>query len=100
MSTMTFKRVTPHVSRIYQDGDCVGDVYRHDDILNPGSHYYVVHLFEDWRGPKRVSDRRRGPCCYLGSRQTRRLAPADRGPVASLNRRDGSKSLRLRRFRW
>ena len=57
MSNIVFKRVSPHESRIYQDGDCVGDVYRQDDILNAGAHFYVVHLFEDWRGPKRVHER-------------------------------------------
>ena len=59
MSNIVFKRVSPHESRIYQDGDCVGDVYRQDDIRTAGSHFYVVHLFEDWRGPKRVHERRR-----------------------------------------
>lgn len=58
MSNIVFKRVSPHESRIYQDGDCVGDVYRQDDILKPGYHY-VIHLFEDWRGPKRVHERTR-----------------------------------------
>ncbi len=60
MSTITFRRVSPHESRIYNaDGHHVGDAYREDDLLNPGTHYYVVHLQEDWRGPKRVRDRRR-----------------------------------------
>ena len=59
MSHVTFKRVSPHESRIYQDGDCVGDVCRMDDILRPGTPVYVIHLTEDWRGPKRVHDRRR-----------------------------------------
>ena len=59
MTDITFKRNGPHQSRIYFDGDCVGNVYRQDDILKPGSHYFVIHLFEDWRGPKRVHDRER-----------------------------------------
>ena len=29
------------------------------DILNPGEHYYVVHLDEDYRGPVRVHERSR-----------------------------------------
>ena len=37
MSHVTFKRITAEESRIYQDGDYVGDVYGHEDILNPGS---------------------------------------------------------------
>ncbi len=59
MSPVTFKRVAPHESRIYADGDHVGDVYRQDDILAPGQAFYVVHLFEDPRGPRRVHDRTR-----------------------------------------
>ena len=50
MSRITFKRMSPEEPRIYHDDDYVGDVYRQDDILNPGSHYYVVHLDEDFRG--------------------------------------------------
>ena len=56
---VAFARLTPDESRIYADGDHVGDVYRHDDILAPGSVYYVVHLHEDPRGPRRVHDRGR-----------------------------------------
>ncbi len=59
MGCVTFKRLTPHESRIYADGDHVGDVYRQDDILSPGQVFYVLHLFEDPRGPRRVHDRRR-----------------------------------------
>ncbi len=59
MSRITFKRITPRHSRIYDAADCVGNVYRHRDILNPGRHYYVVHLDEDYRGPVRVHDRSR-----------------------------------------
>ena len=60
MSHVTFKRMTPEESRIYDhDGDHVGDVYRQDDILNPGRHYYVIILDEDWRGPVRVHERSR-----------------------------------------
>ena len=57
MSRITFKRVASEQSDIYDDdGDCVGEVYRQPDVLNPGSHYYVVHLVEDYRGPVRVFD--------------------------------------------
>ena len=59
MDTITFKRVTPHESRIYAGGEHVGDVYRRDDILAPGHVFYVVHLDEDPRGPRRVHERRR-----------------------------------------
>ncbi len=60
MSSITFKRVAPDESRIYDtDGDYVGDVYAQDDILNPGSRVYVVHLSEDPRGFVRVHERSR-----------------------------------------
>ena len=59
MPSLTFKRITPHESGIYHDGDLVGEVYRHPDCLHPGSHYYVIHLDEDYRGPVRVHDRGR-----------------------------------------
>ena len=60
MGSVTFKRLTPRESRIHDaDGDHVGDVYRQDDILVPGQLYYVVHLFDDPRGPRRVHDRGR-----------------------------------------
>ena len=48
---LTFRRITPEESRIYQDGTIVGEVYRQEDILNRGRHYYVIHLSEDHRGP-------------------------------------------------
>ena len=57
MDTVTFKRITPHESRIYAGGEHVGDVYRHDDILAPGHVFYVVHLHDDPRGPRRVHER-------------------------------------------
>ena len=59
MREITFKRITPEESRIFADGDHVGDVYRQDDVLREGAHYYVVHLDEDWRGPVRVHQRHR-----------------------------------------
>ena len=60
MSRISFKRITPEESRIYDaDGDHVGDVYAQDDVLNPGRRIYVIHLGEDPRGFVRVTDRAR-----------------------------------------
>ena len=59
MRSVTFKRIAPEESRIYHDGDLVGEVRRVPDILKPRSHYYVIHLDEDWRGPGRVHERSR-----------------------------------------
>ena len=59
MCQVSFKRVTPEESRIFADGDYVGDVYRHPDILSPGAVFYVVHLEDDPRGFVRVHERSR-----------------------------------------
>ena len=59
MTGIAFEDINPHESRIYHDGDHVGDVYRQADILERGSHYYVIHLTEDGRGPVRVHERSR-----------------------------------------
>ena len=44
MTGVTFHRVAPNESRIYQDGDHVGDVFALDDPLCAGARYFVVHL--------------------------------------------------------
>ena len=59
MDRVTFKRIDPHEARIYRDGEYVGDVHRQPDVLEPGGHYYVIHLDEDRRGPVRVHERPR-----------------------------------------
>ena len=59
MSTIEFKQGTPDEWRILQDDEHVGDVYRHRDILDPRSSYFVVHVDEHPRGPVTVHDRAR-----------------------------------------
>ena len=59
MTDITFKRVAPHESRIYLDGEPIGDVYRQDDILDRGARFWVIHLDKDWHGSQRVYDRNR-----------------------------------------
>ena len=59
MTGIAFKRVAPDESRIYLDGDHVGDVYALDDPMHEGARYFVVHLSEDPRDPCRVHDRDR-----------------------------------------
>ena len=56
---IAFTRIGADEARIYQDGDYVGDVFRHVDILDVGAEFYVVHLSEDPRGPVRVHERHR-----------------------------------------
>ena len=58
MTGITFKRIAPDESRIYDGaGDHVGDVYARS--AGAGARYFVVHLEEDPRGPIRVHDRDR-----------------------------------------
>ena len=58
-STVTFTRVGANEARIHQDGEHVGDLFRHPDILEPGEHFYVIHLSDDPRGWVRVHERER-----------------------------------------
>ena len=59
MCHVNFKWVNPDEARIYQDGDYVGDVHAHDDILNLGRRVYLVLLEDDPRGWATVRDRAR-----------------------------------------
>ena len=59
MSHVTFQRVRSDESRIYADGEHVGDVYAHDDILDPTRRVYLIVLDEDPRGWTKVRDRAR-----------------------------------------
>ena len=59
MCHVTFKRVADDEARILADGEHVGDLYRHSDILAPGSVIFVVHLEDDPRGFVRVHERHR-----------------------------------------
>ncbi len=59
MSQISFKRVRPDESRIHADGEYVGDVYAHDDILIPGRRVYLILLEDDPRGWQAVHDRAR-----------------------------------------
>ena len=42
MASITYKPISQNESRIYEDGKNVGDVIRQEDIVNPGSFYYVA----------------------------------------------------------
>ena len=54
---ITFGPVVDDEVRIYLDGNFVGDIYKVESVLNPGTHDYLIHLNEDYRGWKRVTDR-------------------------------------------
>ena len=57
-SIIRFERTSDETSRIYLGSDYLGDVYADDDILRPGKRIFTIHLDFDWRGPRRVRDRR------------------------------------------
>ena len=54
MSRIEFKRRTSEESAIYDNGDLVGEVYRMESALEDEQPFYVVHLSEDPRGPRRI----------------------------------------------
>ena len=57
--TIRFKRTLPDHAHIYHGKELVGELTRQPDLLKAGSSFYVVHLFDDVRGPIRVHDRHR-----------------------------------------
>lgn len=54
-----FERIGACEWRIREDGRCIGDVNRYEDVTKPGTHVFVIHLDEDPRGPRRVKERDR-----------------------------------------
>ena len=60
MTDIVFERITPEESRVYFEGGFVGEVHRQDDILNPGSHYYMCWLDEDPPRPRAHPSSARG----------------------------------------
>ena len=55
---ITFRRSGDNEYTIVVYGENVGSVTRRIDYATPDrSYYYVVHLSEDWKGPRQVDDR-------------------------------------------
>ena len=57
--TVRFKRTLPDHAHMYHGEELVGELTRQPDLLNAGAWFYVIHLFDDMRGPVRVHDRKR-----------------------------------------
>ena len=57
--SIRFKRTLPDHAHMYHGEELVGELTRQPDLLNSGSWFYVIHLFDDMRGPVRVHDRKR-----------------------------------------
>ena len=57
VTRLEFKRTDDDEVRIYKDQTYIGDIYKDEDILNSGQHYYIIWLSDDYRGWKKVRDR-------------------------------------------
>jgi len=58
MSRVTFRRIASDQANIHdENGECIGEIYRERDILNPARHHYIAWLTEDPRGSVRIHDR-------------------------------------------
>ena len=83
-TALTFKLVAPDEVRVYRDGDYIGDIFKDEDILNPGRFHYLIWLYEDRRGWKRVTDRGGSARpSSAGSRPTRSTEPRSRHQAGS-----------------
>ena len=58
MHDVRFRRTGGHECNILVYGEVVGTVMGRPDLANPtGGRFYVVHLYDDRRGPRHVDDR-------------------------------------------
>ena len=55
---LEFHRTDEDEVSVYRDGNLIGHIYRHEDILDSGRCHYLIWLCEDYRGWKKVTDRR------------------------------------------
>ena len=56
-SIIRFVRTSDEESKILVGDDYVGDVFAYDDTFRPETRVFEIHLYDDWRGPRRVRDR-------------------------------------------
>ena len=55
---LEFHRTDDDEVSIRKDGSLIGHIYKHEDVLDSGRHFYLIWLTEDHRGWKKVTDRR------------------------------------------
>ena len=55
---LEFRRTDEDEVSVYRDGDLIGHIYRHEDVLDSGRYFYLIWLSDDYRGWKKVTDRR------------------------------------------
>ena len=54
MQSIDIDRIAPRQTRIHEDGELVGEVFRDEAGFEEEPPFHVVDLSEDPRGPKRV----------------------------------------------
>ena len=55
---LEFHRTDEDEVSIVLDGSLIGHIYRHEDVVDPDRNFYLIWLCEDYRGWKKVTDRR------------------------------------------
>ena len=79
---LRFRRTGEDQCDIVVFGQTLGTVTRRPDIASPdGGWYYVVHLFDDHRGPRHVDDLDRVRAVAAATIAERDLAPSMPPPV-------------------
>ena len=58
VNDVMFRRTADSECDVVVFGETVGSVMKRADIASPdGGRYYVIHLADDYRGPRQVDDR-------------------------------------------
>ena len=79
---LRFRRTGEDECDILVHDEVVGTVTRRPDIANPdGGVYFVIHLFDDHRGPRHVDDRDRVKAVAAATIAERDLVPCTPPPV-------------------
>ena len=55
---LEFRRTDEDEVSIRKDGSLIGHIYKHEDVVDSGRHFYLIWLTDDYRGWKKVTDRR------------------------------------------
>ena len=79
---LRFRRRVDDECDIVVYGVTVGTVMRRTDIANPdGGRFYVVHLYDDRRGPKQLDDREQVRSAIASMLVERDLVPSTPPPA-------------------
>ena len=82
IADLRFRRRGDDECDIVVYGMTVGTVMRRPDIANPdGGRFYVIHLYDDRRGPKQLDDRNAVRSAIASMLVERELVPSTPPPV-------------------